>query len=105
MFENCGDIQMPVFGAAAQDGDETVAQAQRIENSDSDSDDLEECDFCCFDNSKGVAICCDACSKWYHRACMNVSEAQAEYLKTFTCQTCKSAKRNRKRKCADVTET
>ncbi|KAJ4901236.1 PHD finger protein ALFIN-LIKE 6 [Raphanus sativus] len=33
-------------------------------------------------------ICCDACEKWFHGKCVNITPAKAEHIKHYKCPSC-----------------
>lgn len=40
-------------------------------------------------NPRKFYVCCDLCSRWYHGACVGISERQSANMSEFVCQQCK----------------
>ncbi|KAF8098074.1 hypothetical protein N665_0275s0042 [Sinapis alba] len=62
---------------------------------DDESGDDEQGAVCgaCGDNHDDFWICCDACEKWFHGKCVNVTPAKAEHIKHYKCPTCSTNKK------------
>jgi hypothetical protein len=37
-------------------------------------------------------VACDACDRWFHFACVNLSPEDAELMNSFTCAACVASK-------------
>ncbi|XP_005095843.3 nucleosome-remodeling factor subunit NURF301 [Aplysia californica] len=46
-----------------------------------------------YDDSK-FYIGCDLCSNWFHGACVNISESQANYIDSYICEDCRKQQEN-----------
>ncbi|XP_026760648.2 CXXC-type zinc finger protein 1-like [Galleria mellonella] len=44
---------------------------------------------CRSSDSSRFMIACDACEEWYHGDCINISEREAKYIKTYFCDRCR----------------
>lgn len=44
---------------------------------------------CRSSDSSRFMIGCDACEEWYHGDCINISEREARYIKTYFCERCR----------------
>ncbi|KAM3962563.1 LOW QUALITY PROTEIN: CXXC-type zinc finger protein 1 [Aphomia sociella] len=44
---------------------------------------------CRSSDSSRFMIACDACEEWYHGDCINISEREAKYIKTYFCERCR----------------
>lgn len=44
---------------------------------------------CRSSDSSRFMIACDACEEWYHGDCINVSQREAKYIKTYFCERCR----------------